>query len=68
MQVDDVQEKHDKFLMSVVGGAFTTIFFIVGAGVVGSQNWAAGVAAAAGAFSVAYVAKLVIENRSARRS
>lgn len=69
MQGEEAQEKHDKFLMNVVGSTFTTIFFIVGAGVVGSAgHWAAGIASAAGSLSVAYVAKLVVQSRAAGRA
>lgn len=66
MQVQETQEKQDKFLLSVVASSLTAIFFIVGIGVVGSGNWAAGVASAAGSLAVAYVAKLVIQGRDHR--
>ena len=63
MRAQEGQEKHDKFLMSVLSNSLIAIFFIVGAGVVASVNWAAGVASAAGSLAVAYVAKLVIQSR-----
>ena len=66
MQVQDAQEKQDRFLFGVLAGTITAIFFTVGMGVVASANWPAGVASAAGSLAIAYIAKLVIQSRAVR--
>ena len=64
MDLSTSDRKRDKFLQSVLSGAFFVIFCLVGMAMIGSGSgsgaWGVGLAAAAGCASVAYIAKLVI--------